>query len=173
MFADPARVHPVQHEGRHYQVDAIHLSEPSPQRTPVLYQAGASARGTRVRRRPRRVRLRQRPVPPQRARHRRRHPRAGESVRPRSARHQGVRRRQRRRRADRGRGARQAGGIPRLRQLGGRAGALLGLGRRRFLALRSRRTDPLCQDQRDGAPTWKPSPCAAAAPNGRRESCWR
>ena len=44
-YADPARVHPVRHEGRHYRVDAIHLSEPSPQRTPVLYQAGASARG--------------------------------------------------------------------------------------------------------------------------------
>jgi long-chain alkane monooxygenase len=44
-FADPARVHRVKHEGVHYKVDAIHLSEPSPQRTPVLYQAGASARG--------------------------------------------------------------------------------------------------------------------------------
>src|SRR5690606_32251253 len=28
-----------------YRVDAIHLSEPSLQRTPVLYQAGASPRG--------------------------------------------------------------------------------------------------------------------------------
>jgi FMN-dependent oxidoreductase (nitrilotriacetate monooxygenase family) len=45
VYADPARVHKVQHSGRHYQVDAIHLSEPSPQRTPVLYQAGASERG--------------------------------------------------------------------------------------------------------------------------------
>jgi FMN-dependent oxidoreductase (nitrilotriacetate monooxygenase family) len=45
QFADPARIHRVQHEGRHYKVDAIHLSEPSPQRTPVLYQAGASDRG--------------------------------------------------------------------------------------------------------------------------------
>ena len=44
-FADPARIHRVKHEGVHYKVDAIHLSEPSPQRTPVLYQAGASARG--------------------------------------------------------------------------------------------------------------------------------
>ena len=35
----------MKHEGLHYKVDAIHLSEPSPQRTPVLYQAGASARG--------------------------------------------------------------------------------------------------------------------------------
>ena len=45
QYADPARVHPVQHEGSNYRVNAIHLSEPSPQRTPVLYQAGASARG--------------------------------------------------------------------------------------------------------------------------------
>jgi FMN-dependent oxidoreductase (nitrilotriacetate monooxygenase family) len=45
QFADPSRIHRVQHQGRHYKVDAIHLSEPSPQRTPVLYQAGASDRG--------------------------------------------------------------------------------------------------------------------------------
>jgi FMN-dependent oxidoreductase (nitrilotriacetate monooxygenase family) len=45
VYADPERIHRVKHEGRHYKVDAIHLSEPSPQRTPVLYQAGASARG--------------------------------------------------------------------------------------------------------------------------------
>jgi long-chain alkane monooxygenase len=45
QFADPARIHRVKHEGVHYKVDAIHLSEPSPQRTPVLYQAGASVRG--------------------------------------------------------------------------------------------------------------------------------
>ena len=31
--------------GARYQVDAIHLSEPSLQRTPVLYQAGSSSRG--------------------------------------------------------------------------------------------------------------------------------
>ncbi|MGH7046587.1 MAG: LLM class flavin-dependent oxidoreductase [Stellaceae bacterium] len=45
IFADPRRVHRVRHCGRHYQLDAIHLAEPSPQRTPVLYQAGASTRG--------------------------------------------------------------------------------------------------------------------------------
>src|SRR5205085_1785055 len=38
VFADPAKIHRVHHEGRFYRVDAIHLSEPSPQRTPVLYQ---------------------------------------------------------------------------------------------------------------------------------------
>jgi FMN-dependent oxidoreductase (nitrilotriacetate monooxygenase family) len=45
QYADPQRIHRVKHEGRHYKVDALHLSEPSPQRTPVIYQAGASARG--------------------------------------------------------------------------------------------------------------------------------
>jgi FMN-dependent oxidoreductase (nitrilotriacetate monooxygenase family) len=44
-YADPAKLHRVRHEGKHYRVDALHLSEPSPQRTPVLYQAGASKRG--------------------------------------------------------------------------------------------------------------------------------
>ena len=45
IFADPAKIHRIRHEGQFYRVDAIHLSEPSPQRTPVLYQAGASSRG--------------------------------------------------------------------------------------------------------------------------------
>lgn len=45
IFADPARIRAVRHEGRHYRMDGIHLSEPSPQRTPVLFQAGASNRG--------------------------------------------------------------------------------------------------------------------------------
>jgi long-chain alkane monooxygenase len=45
VFADPSKVHRIRHAGRHYQVDAIHLAEPSPQRTPVLYQAGSSTRG--------------------------------------------------------------------------------------------------------------------------------
>ncbi len=35
----------IRHEGPHFKVDAIHLCEPSPQRTPVLFQAGASKRG--------------------------------------------------------------------------------------------------------------------------------
>ncbi|MBM3490558.1 MAG: LLM class flavin-dependent oxidoreductase [Alphaproteobacteria bacterium] len=45
VFTDPARVHRVTHDGPFHKVDAIHLCEPSPQRTPVLYQAGASGRG--------------------------------------------------------------------------------------------------------------------------------
>lgn len=45
VYADPAKLHRVRYEGRRYKVDALHLAEPSPQRTPVLYQAGASTRG--------------------------------------------------------------------------------------------------------------------------------
>lgn len=45
VFTDPAQVHPVNHEGRYFKVPGIHLSEPSPQRTPLLYQAGTSERG--------------------------------------------------------------------------------------------------------------------------------
>lgn len=45
IFADPAKVHRVRHDGPFYQLDAIHLCEPSPQRTPVLFQAGASPKG--------------------------------------------------------------------------------------------------------------------------------
>jgi FMN-dependent oxidoreductase (nitrilotriacetate monooxygenase family) len=47
IFTDPGKVRPIRHEGRFYKVPGVHLSEPSPQRTPVLYQAGASARGQR------------------------------------------------------------------------------------------------------------------------------
>ncbi len=47
VFADPARVHKVRHHGRYFDVEGYHLSEPSPQRTPVLFQAGSSGRGLR------------------------------------------------------------------------------------------------------------------------------
>jgi FMN-dependent oxidoreductase (nitrilotriacetate monooxygenase family) len=47
IFSDPAKVHPIGHEGKYFNVPGVHLSEPSPQRTPVLYQAGASSRGRR------------------------------------------------------------------------------------------------------------------------------
>ncbi|MDQ6881283.1 MAG: LLM class flavin-dependent oxidoreductase [Pseudomonadota bacterium] len=47
IYADPAKVHLVHHAGKQYRLDAMHLSEPSPQRTPVLYQAGSSPRGSR------------------------------------------------------------------------------------------------------------------------------
>jgi alkanesulfonate monooxygenase len=45
VFTDPSRVREVVHSGEHFRLDAPHLSEPSPQRTPVLYQAGTSPAG--------------------------------------------------------------------------------------------------------------------------------
>jgi FMN-dependent oxidoreductase (nitrilotriacetate monooxygenase family) len=45
VFTDPSKVHEIGHKGTHFTVPGIHLSEPSPQRTPVIYQAGASKRG--------------------------------------------------------------------------------------------------------------------------------
>jgi FMN-dependent oxidoreductase (nitrilotriacetate monooxygenase family) len=47
VYADPARVRVVRHDGPHVRMEGMHLSAPSPQRTPVLYQAGSSARGQR------------------------------------------------------------------------------------------------------------------------------
>ncbi|MBB3390825.1 FMN-dependent oxidoreductase (nitrilotriacetate monooxygenase family) [Rhizobium sp. BK275] len=45
VFADASKVRAVSHQGQYYKMEGIHLSEPSPQRTPLLFQAGASARG--------------------------------------------------------------------------------------------------------------------------------
>lgn len=45
VFTDPTKVHPINHQGEFYSVPGIHLAEPSPQRTPVIFQAGASPRG--------------------------------------------------------------------------------------------------------------------------------
>ncbi|MEN8642223.1 LLM class flavin-dependent oxidoreductase [Pseudomonas sichuanensis] len=45
VYARPDKVHKVSHHGEFYDVEGYHLCEPSPQRTPVLFQAGSSARG--------------------------------------------------------------------------------------------------------------------------------
>jgi FMN-dependent oxidoreductase (nitrilotriacetate monooxygenase family) len=45
VFTDPAKVHEIGHFGKNFTVPGIHLSEPSTQRTPVIFQAGASGRG--------------------------------------------------------------------------------------------------------------------------------
>jgi len=45
VFTNPAKVRRIEHQGPQYRISAIHLCEPSPQRTPVLYQAGSSDRG--------------------------------------------------------------------------------------------------------------------------------
>ena len=45
IFSDPSKIHAINHHGKFFDVPGYHLCEPSPQRTPVLYQAGASSRG--------------------------------------------------------------------------------------------------------------------------------
>lgn len=44
-FSDPAKIHKIFHEGPRYRVEGPHLPSPSPQRTPLLYQAGSSPAG--------------------------------------------------------------------------------------------------------------------------------
>ncbi len=45
IFAAPDRIRSINHKGRRYSVKGPHLSSPSPQRTPVLIQAGSSPAG--------------------------------------------------------------------------------------------------------------------------------
>ena len=45
VFVDPARVHPAGHDGKYFRVPDPFMCEPSVQRTPTLFQAGASASG--------------------------------------------------------------------------------------------------------------------------------
>lgn len=45
VFVDPDRVHRIDHVGEHFSVPGPALAEPSRQRTPLLFQAGASPRG--------------------------------------------------------------------------------------------------------------------------------
>jgi FMN-dependent oxidoreductase (nitrilotriacetate monooxygenase family) len=45
VYAQSNKVHKIRHKGEFYQVEGYHLCEPSPQRTPVLFQAGSSERG--------------------------------------------------------------------------------------------------------------------------------
>ncbi|NPD16047.1 LLM class flavin-dependent oxidoreductase [Xinfangfangia sp. D13-10-4-6] len=45
IFADPAKVHEIGHKGKYFEVPGYGLTEPSPQRTPLIYQAGASGPG--------------------------------------------------------------------------------------------------------------------------------
>jgi FMN-dependent oxidoreductase (nitrilotriacetate monooxygenase family) len=45
IFTHPEKVHDIGHRGKYFDVPGCHLCEPSPQRTPVLYQAGASGPG--------------------------------------------------------------------------------------------------------------------------------
>lgn len=45
IYADPRKVRGIDHRGTYFSVPGVHLSEPSPQRTPVIWQAGTSPLG--------------------------------------------------------------------------------------------------------------------------------
>lgn len=47
VHADFGKVHKIHHVGEHYRVEGPHLPAPSPQRTPILFQAGSSPTGRR------------------------------------------------------------------------------------------------------------------------------
>lgn len=47
IHADFDKVHKIHHDGERYRVEGPHLVAPSPQRTPVLFQAGSSPAGRR------------------------------------------------------------------------------------------------------------------------------
>ncbi|MET0329197.1 MAG: LLM class flavin-dependent oxidoreductase, partial [Luteimonas sp.] len=46
VYTDPSKVRYIDHVGEHFQVAGPHLSQPSRQRTPVLYQATGSPAGS-------------------------------------------------------------------------------------------------------------------------------
>ena len=45
VFADHTKIHKIHHVGERYRVEGPHLPSPSPQRTPLLFQAGSSPAG--------------------------------------------------------------------------------------------------------------------------------
>lgn len=47
VYADVSKVHKIHHESERYRVEGPHLPSPSPQRTPLLFQAGSSESGRR------------------------------------------------------------------------------------------------------------------------------
>lgn len=45
IYTDPSGVRQINHEGKYFNVPGPHLTQPSPQRTPVILQAGTSKAG--------------------------------------------------------------------------------------------------------------------------------
>ncbi len=45
LHADPSKIHPINHVGEHFKCEGPFLVTPSPQRTPLLFQAGSSPVG--------------------------------------------------------------------------------------------------------------------------------
>lgn len=45
-YADPDKIRTIHHHGQYYNLDTRHIVDPSPQRTPFLFQAGTSPAGS-------------------------------------------------------------------------------------------------------------------------------
>ena len=45
VYTEPSRIREINHKGKYYEVPGPHICQPSPQRTPVLLQAGTSKSG--------------------------------------------------------------------------------------------------------------------------------
>jgi alkanesulfonate monooxygenase SsuD/methylene tetrahydromethanopterin reductase-like flavin-dependent oxidoreductase (luciferase family) len=45
MAYDPSKIHKINYEGKYFKMNASHQTHPSPQRTPLLFQAGSSKAG--------------------------------------------------------------------------------------------------------------------------------
>lgn len=45
-YADPDKIRTIHHHGKYYNLDTRHIVDPSPQRTPFLFQAGTSPAGS-------------------------------------------------------------------------------------------------------------------------------
>ncbi|KAB8216599.1 luciferase-like domain-containing protein [Aspergillus novoparasiticus] len=45
-YVDPAKVRQINHKGKYFSLNTRHIVDPSPQRTPFLFQAGTSAAGS-------------------------------------------------------------------------------------------------------------------------------
>ncbi|KAL4743635.1 bacterial luciferase-like protein [Aspergillus similis] len=46
VFTDPSKVRTIKHDGEFYHLESKHIVDPSPQRTPLLFQAGTSPAGS-------------------------------------------------------------------------------------------------------------------------------
>ncbi|ATY61514.1 xenobiotic compound family [Cordyceps militaris] len=45
-YADPDKIRTIHHKGKYFELSTRHIVDPSPQRTPFLFQAGTSSAGT-------------------------------------------------------------------------------------------------------------------------------
>ncbi|KAF2116024.1 luciferase-like domain-containing protein [Lophiotrema nucula] len=45
-YADPDKIRTIHHKGKYFTLDSRHIVDPSPQRTPLLFQAGTSPAGS-------------------------------------------------------------------------------------------------------------------------------